>query len=153
MLVVAGDVAGTACSRAICVQCFVHGLEDLWVSTHTKVVIGAPDSHSFVASSHVRLRKFLRESIDVVEVAVGLVFMLFIKLGIVEILVVESGHFGDVRLWSWCPSFGLLSCRQLWRMVDRYCLDGQTTQSRSLRNHFSIPLFSRAATSCATEAR
>lgn len=39
----------------------------------------------------MRLGKFLRQAIDVIEIAIGLVFVFLIKLGIVESFVIEFG--------------------------------------------------------------
>lgn len=39
----------------------------------------------------MRLRKFLGQAIDIIEVAVGFVFVLLVELSIVESLVVEFG--------------------------------------------------------------
>lgn len=40
----------------------------------------------------MRLRKFLCQAIDVVEVAIGLVLMLLVELSIIESFVVEFGR-------------------------------------------------------------
>ena len=66
----------------------MHGLENVWITAHAEIVVGAPDGDLFVAAGHVSAREFLRETIDVVEVAVGFVFVLFVEFGAIEGFVV-----------------------------------------------------------------
>jgi len=89
MLVVTGDVSGTACSGSVHVERLMHSLQYLWVSTHTKIVVGTPDGDTLVSGRHMGLGKFLSQPIDVVEVAVGLVLVLLVELGIVEAFVIK----------------------------------------------------------------
>lgn len=67
----------------------MHSLQDLWVSTHPKVVIGAPDSDALILGILVRLRKLLGQAVDVVEVSVGFVLVLLVQFSVVETLVIE----------------------------------------------------------------
>lgn len=114
MLIVTGDISGSSCASTIFIQCFVHRLQDLGISSHAKIIIGAPDRDSLVLVRHVRLREFLRKAIDVVEVAVRLILMLLVQLGIVKLLVIEldgilvvgsrvlgrlTGRFDMLRIW------------------------------------------------------
>jgi len=93
MLIVARDIPGSACTGSIFIEGFVHGLQDFWVSAHAEVVVGAPDGDALILVGHVSAGKLFGETIDVVEIAVGLVLVLLVELGIVESLVVELGSF------------------------------------------------------------
>jgi hypothetical protein len=93
MLVVPRDVSGSACTGSVLFESFMHSLQDLRVPAHTKVIIGAPHGDSLILVGHVSAGELFGETIDVVEVAVGLILMLLVKLGIVESLVVELGSF------------------------------------------------------------
>lgn len=68
----------------------MHCLEHFWVSAHSKVVIGAPDGDSFIFGRHMSSGKLLSEAVDVVEITVGFVFVLFVQLTVVEAFVVET---------------------------------------------------------------
>ena len=100
MLVVTGDVAGTASAGTIGVQGFMHRLQNLRVTAHAQVVVRTPDRDPLVPGCHVGLRKLLSEAIDIVEVAIGLVFVLLVQLGIVEAFIVKCGQFRGRRLWA-----------------------------------------------------
>lgn len=89
VLIVAGYVARAASAGAVCVEGFVHRPQNLWVAAHTEVVIRAPGGDKLVGSVEVRLREILGETIDVIEVAVGLVLVFFVEFRAVEALVVE----------------------------------------------------------------
>jgi hypothetical protein len=68
----------------------VHGLQDVFVPTHTKVVIGAPDGDALLWDGHMRTRELFRKPIDVIEVAVGFVLVLLGQLTVVETIIVEA---------------------------------------------------------------
>ena len=70
MLIMTGDVPRPASACTVSVQSGVHGVQHMLVTAHTEVVIGAPDSDSFVGRGHVCARKLLSKAINVVEVAV-----------------------------------------------------------------------------------
>lgn len=89
MLVVTGNVSGPAGSGSVHIEGLMHGLQNLWVSTHAEVVIGTPDGYTLIPGGHMGLGKLLSETIDVVEVPVGLVLVLLVKLRIVESFVVK----------------------------------------------------------------
>ena len=89
VLIVSRNVSGPASSSSVHVESFVHGFEDVLVATHTQVIVGAPDRDSFVLGGHVGSWKFLGQTVDVVEVAVGLVSMLLVQLRVVVTLIVK----------------------------------------------------------------
>jgi hypothetical protein len=82
----------------------MHSLQNIWVLSHAKIIIGTPDRNSLILVRHVGLGKFLGQPIDVIEVAVGLILVLLVKFGIVESLVVEFGSRAVGWLADW---FGL----------------------------------------------
>jgi hypothetical protein len=92
MLVVSRDVSGSASTGSVFFKSFMHSLQDLRVSAHAKVIIGAPHGDSLILVGHVSAGKLFGETVDVVEVAVGLILVLLVKLRIVESLVVELGR-------------------------------------------------------------
>ncbi len=55
----------------------------------------------------MRLRKLFGQAIDVVEVAVRLVFVLFVQFSFVEALVVKLCRLRSGGLWSWSSSIVL----------------------------------------------
>jgi len=71
----------------------VHGLQDLRVSSHAEIVVGAPDRDSLVLVGHMGAGKFLGQAIDVVKITVGLVLVLLVKLSIEIYFVIEFGSF------------------------------------------------------------
>lgn len=91
MLIVTGNVSGPACAGTVFVEGLMHGSQDMRVAAHTEIVVGAPNSHSFILVRHVCAGEFLGEAIDVVEVAVRLVLVLLLQLGVVELFIVELG--------------------------------------------------------------
>lgn len=93
MLIVAGNVTSSTGTSTVHVESLMHGLQNLWVASHSEVVVGAPNSDSLIHLRHVRARELLRESINVVEVPVGLVLVLLLQLGIVEAFIVEYSTF------------------------------------------------------------
>lgn len=98
MLIVPRDVAGSSCSSAIGVKSLMHRLQNLRIAAHSKVVIGAPDRDTLFLRGHVSTREFLGETVDVVEVAIGLVLVLLVQLGLVEALIVELDRLRSRRL-------------------------------------------------------
>ena len=116
----AGDVASASCARAICIQSLMHGLQDFRVSTHTQIVVGAPDRYSLVALGHVGLREFLSKAIDVVEVSVGLVLMLLLKFSIVKALIIELRHGWSSRFRTWRSHVWLCRASGLCHILDWY---------------------------------
>ena len=92
VLVVTGNVARAASTRAIFVKSFMHGFQDVFVATHAQIVIGAPHRDSLVFGGRVGTREFFGKAIDVVEVAVGFVLMLFVELAGVKRRVIEFGN-------------------------------------------------------------
>lgn len=94
MLIVARNIASTARSGTVFIKCLVHFVEDLFVFTHSEIVIGAPDSDPFFLVGHVGSWELLCQPVNVVEVTVRLVLVFLVKLGIVEGVVIE---FGNVR--------------------------------------------------------
>ena len=67
----------------------MHGFQDLGIAAHSEIIIGAPYCDSLVLVGHVGLWEFLGQTIDIIEVAVGLVFVLLFEFGTVEFFVVE----------------------------------------------------------------
>lgn len=104
-----GDISRSACSSTIFIQRLVHGLQDLRVAAHAQVIIGAPDRDSFRLVGHMRAGKLLCKTVDVIEVAVGLVFVLLIEFLIVEFLVIEFGSVLMVvaGLTAWFAMLGI----------------------------------------------
>lgn len=108
MLVVTGDVSSPSCASAIHVQGLMHRLKHFWVTAHSEVVIGTPDSDSFIFGGHMSPGEFLGEAIDVVEIAVGFILVLLIQLVVVEAFVVEIGDRRSGWFGTWCEcNFGL----------------------------------------------
>lgn len=64
------------------------------IPTHTKVIVRTPDGYAFLCGSGMRAGKLPRKTIDVVEVAVGLILVLLLQFAIVEGIIVESGGWG-----------------------------------------------------------
>jgi len=71
----------------------MHSFQNLGVSAHAEIVIGTPDGDFLVLVVLMSAGKLLGETVDVVEVAVGLVLVLLVQLGLVESLVIELGSF------------------------------------------------------------
>lgn len=94
VLVVARDVPSTSSACSVSVEGFVHRLEHLRVATHTEVVVGAPHRHLVLGRLLVRAGEFLGQTVDVVEVSVRFVLVLFVEFIVVKALVVERGGFG-----------------------------------------------------------
>jgi hypothetical protein len=125
MLVVSGDVPSSTGTGAIRIKSLMHGLDHLGIAAHTKVVIGAPHSHTLVGVLGVGFGEFLGQTVDVVEVAVRLVLVLLVELGLVEALVVKFGSDGGgglssadnggdlalvVGVLGWAKGWGSCSC-------------------------------------------
>ena len=91
MLVVTRNVASTTSASTVHVKCLVHLLQNLRVSAHTEVVVGAPNSDLVLGGVLVSARELLGQTVDVVEVAVRLVFVLLIQFALVVRLVIEMG--------------------------------------------------------------
>jgi hypothetical protein len=91
VLVVARDIPGSSCTGSVFVESFMHGLQDLGVPAHAKIVIGTPDGDFLVLVVLMSAGELLSETVDVIEVAVGLVLVLLVQLGLVESLVIELG--------------------------------------------------------------
>ena len=89
MLVMPGYISGPAGSGSVHVESFMHRLQHLWVSTHAEVIIRTPDGDTLVPGRHMGLGEFFSKPVDIVEIAVRFVFVLFLKLGIVEAFVIE----------------------------------------------------------------
>ena len=106
VLVVTRDVTGTTSASSVCFQSLVHGLQDLAVASHAKVVIGAPDGHALLGGGSVGAGKFLGQTVDVVEVAVRLVLVLLLQFAIVKGVVVKSGG-GGCGIWVLRADCGL----------------------------------------------
>lgn len=99
MLVVARNVSGSSSASSILIQTPMHSLQDLLISSHSEVIVGAPYSHTLVLLVLVGLRKLLGQTIDIVEIPVRLVLALLLKLGIVETLVIEFGSTAISLRW------------------------------------------------------
>jgi hypothetical protein len=93
VLVVARDIPGSSCTSSIFIKSFVHSLQNLGVSAHAQIVVGTPDGDFLILVILVSAGELLGETVDVVEVAVGLVLVLLVQLGLVESLVIELGSF------------------------------------------------------------
>ena len=93
MLVVARDIPGSSCAGSVFIKSFMHSLQNLGVSAHAEIVVGTPDGDFLVLVVLMSAGKLLGETVDVVEVAVGLVLVLLVQLGLVESLVIELGSF------------------------------------------------------------
>ena len=78
MLVVARNVPSTTRTSSVHVQGFVHFVQNLRVLSHSEVIVRAPDCNLLFLSGHVRLGEFLRQTVDVIEVAVALVLVLLV---------------------------------------------------------------------------
>ena len=77
----------------------MHGLQDMPISAHPEVIVGAPDRDSLLLCRHMSTRKFFGKAIDVVEVPVRLVLVLLVEFVVVEMFVVKT--------WgSWRIRFG-----------------------------------------------
>ena len=86
----------------------LHSLQDYRISTHTKIVVGAPNLDFIGDLRGVGRRETGREAVDVVKVTVRLVLMLLVKLLLVELFVVEAaGRLRRLALLG-CGSNGLL---------------------------------------------
>jgi hypothetical protein len=94
MLIVSRDISSATGSSTIIIQCFMHLLQNMLVTTHSQVVIGAPYDDFVLFVGHMSSRKLLSQAIDVVKVAVRLVLVLLIKFRLVESLIIEFG-------WRW----------------------------------------------------
>ena len=128
MLVVTGNVACTSSTGSVVVECIVHTLQHMRVTTHTEIVIGTPDGHSVLRGGHMCPRKLLGQTVDIVEVAVGLVLELFVQLASVEALIVE---FRSSRWDSW-----LGTSKRLSRTVQ--LLNGGSRRDRDCYSAVSI---------------
>jgi hypothetical protein len=93
VLVVARDVPGSSCAGSVLIKSFVHSLQNLGVSAHAEIVVGTPDGDFLVLVVLVSAGELLRETVDVIEVTVGLVLVLLVQLGLVESLVIELCSF------------------------------------------------------------
>jgi hypothetical protein len=69
----------------------LHGLDDNRIIAHTEVVISAPNLNLVLDVAGVGNRELGSETVDVVEVAVGLVLVLLVELIDIEALIVEPG--------------------------------------------------------------
>lgn len=78
----------------------MHRLQHGWVTAHAKVVIGAPNRDLVLGRFFVGSREFLGQSVDVVEVAVGLVLVLLVQLALIVRLVVEVRDPGTLSFAS-----------------------------------------------------
>jgi hypothetical protein len=68
----------------------LHGFKYDGIISHPQVVVCAPDLDLLVHICGMRYRKLVSESIDVIEVAVGLILVLPLQLGRIEIVVAED---------------------------------------------------------------
>ena len=59
------------------------------------------------------LGKLLGKTVDVIEIAIGFVFVFLVKFGIVEAFIIEFGGFRSSRLGSWGASFRMDRSRRL----------------------------------------
>ena len=114
MLIVARDIAGASSAGTVAVQCSMHLHKYLRVPALAKIIIRAPHSHSFVGSRHMGARKFAGEAIDIVEITIRFIFMLFLQLRIVEGLVIKQvrGSDGSIRFGARERSFAV-QCRKI----------------------------------------
>lgn len=78
----------------------MHSIENMLVAAHAKVIVGAPDSHTFLRHRHMSTRKLLRKAVDVIEVAIRFVLVLLVELILVKLLVIELGGRWSSRLWT-----------------------------------------------------
>ena len=76
----------------------LHGLKNNGIVSHAQVIVGTPDLHFIIDIVGMRNRKLSGKAVDVIKVAIGLVFMLLVEFGLVERLVVKAGI---SRLDSW----------------------------------------------------
>lgn len=86
----------------------MHGLQDLRVSTHSKIIIGAPDRDLLVLGAEMSSWELLGQTIDVIEVAVRLVLVLLVQLGSIKSLIVKLRSLWRSRLSSGGDLGGLL---------------------------------------------
>jgi hypothetical protein len=110
MLIVSGDISGSARSGTIFIKCFMHSLQNLRVASHAKIIIRAPDCNPLVLVGHVCAGELLGQTIDVIEVAVRLVFVLLVEFGIVEFFVIEFGCVLAIGV-DWLNRFDVLRVR------------------------------------------
>jgi hypothetical protein len=75
----------------------VHGGQHFRVAAHSEIVIRAPHGHPLFDRGGVSTGEFLGETIDVVEVAVGLVLVFLLQFALVESIVVEWSGGGSLR--------------------------------------------------------
>ena len=86
----------------------LHSLQDYRISTHTKIVVGAPNLDFIGNLRGVGRRETGCKAVDVVEVTVRLVLVLLVELLLVELFVVEAaGRLRRLALLG-CGSNGLL---------------------------------------------
>ena len=69
----------------------MHASEHLGVTAHAEIVIGTPHGHPLLLRGHVRTRKLLGKPVDVVEIAIGFVLTLLVKLRGVESFIIKAG--------------------------------------------------------------
>ena len=67
------------------------------------------------------LREFLGEAVDVVEVAVGFVFVFLVQFCVVEAFIIVFGNFWSRGLRAWSDKFLCDMRLGLWGMMERYC--------------------------------
>ena len=75
-------------------KCLLHGLKHNRVVTHAEVVVGTPNFDLILAVTGVGDGELVGETVNVVEVTVRGVLVLLLKLGGVELLVVETSDCG-----------------------------------------------------------
>ena len=67
------------------------------------------------------LREFLSKAIDVVEVAVGFVFVFLVQFCVIEAFIIILGKFWSRGLRAWSDDFLCNVGLGLLGMMDRYC--------------------------------
>jgi hypothetical protein len=159
VLIMARDVSGTSSTSSIVIKRLMHRLQDERVTSHAKVIIGAPDCNLVFSRFLVGARKLFSQPIDVVEITVRLVLVLLVQFIVVEPLIVESGcgcsgrniHVGRLR-GRWllgrmrkrdmtCVSISLA----VQRLRDRLMMVGRMTQPSQVYGEIDLTLLASQA--------
>ena len=78
----------------------LHAFNKNWASTHSKIIIGTPNRDFILRTSSVGTGELLGQTVDVVEVAITLIFVLLLQLMIVKRFIIKLAASGVMRDWS-----------------------------------------------------